>query len=288
MVFPLTVAIKPDWIKSRIPSKRGLETQGILDGLGLNTVCVHARCPNRGECWGMGTATFMILGDTCTRSCRFCSVKSALEGVAVDLTEPSRLREGVRELGLDYVVLTSVDRDDLPDFGAGHYAECIRSVRVAGAVVEALTPDFGGKRDLVESVCDSGLHVFAHNLETVKRLSSAVRDSRAGYEKSLDVLSIAQDAGLLTKSSLLLGLGESRLEVEECMHDLLDVGVDILVLGQYLRPTGRQVPVQRYVTPEEFSSLRDYALKQGFRAVVSAPMARTSYMAKEVYQDLIG
>ena len=279
--------MKPSWIKSRVPAGFGMETKRTLQNHGLNTVCVEAKCPNRGECWGCGTATFMVLGSVCTRNCGFCSVKTGVSGEAVSAGEPARLAKAVRELGLSYVVLTSVDRDDLADFGAGHYVECVNALKDLGGVrVEALTPDFGGDESLVGLVASSGLDVFAHNIETVERLSPKVRDARAGYGKSLKVLESAKDARVLTKSSILLGLGEEEDEVISAMEDLVCAGVDILVLGQYLQPTKKQLEVRRYWSPEDFERLGDAGLELGFKSVVASPMARTSFKAKQVFEDL--
>ena len=282
------MGVKPDWVKSRLVSGLGLETKKILDELGLITVCMEAGCPNRGECWREKTATFMILGDTCTRSCRFCLVKTGSVGERVRVDEPERLACAADKLGLRYVVLTSVDRDDLPDLGSGHYVECVKSLKAMGLEVEALTPDFQGRLDLVEEVASSGLDVFAHNLETVKRLTPSIRDRRASYEVSLKVLEAAGDAGVYTKSSLLLGLGESRMEVVEAMNDLLEAGVDVLVLGQYLQPSRKQIKVDRFLTRREFRQLKREAESMGFKQVLSEPMARTSYKARQVYMNLRG
>ena len=252
---------------------------------GLHTVCEEALCPNISECWGRGEATFMILGDTCTRGCRFCAVKRGWPGGAVDWGEPLRVASAVRELGLRYVTLTSVTRDDLPDGGAEVFASTVRFIKrlSPGTIVEVLTPDFGGREELVRMVVEAGVDVYAHNIETVRRLTPRVRDPRAGYEKSLAVLRAAKRFGAVTKSSILLGLGETVEEVLEAMRDLRDAGVDILVLSQYLRPTPKQVPVARLYTMEEFRGLEREAYEMGFKHVLAHPLARTSYKAYEAY-----
>jgi len=256
----------------------------------LSTVCEEARCPNLPTCWGQGTATFMILGEICTRACRFCAVKHGKPSPP-DPEEPERLASAAKALGLRYVVLTSVDRDDLPDGGASHFASCIRALKKAAPNlrVEALIPDFSGQREALEKVVEAGPDVVGHNLETVRRLTPRVRDRRAGYELSLFVLRTLKELSpkIFTKSSLLLGLGETEEEVEEALRDLREAGVDIVVLGQYLRPTSRELPVARYVPPEEFEAWRKRALSLGFRAVLSGPLVRTSFRASEVYEELL-
>jgi len=256
----------------------------LLDRRGLHTVCDSARCPNKAECWGCGTATFMILGNTCTRNCRFCAVATGKSGDAVNADEPRQLAGAVAELGLSYAVLTSVDRDDLPDRGAGHFAACVRAIKEGnpGVRVEVLVPDFReGELDLVLA---AGPDAVAHNVETVPRLQR-VRDARASYEVSLHTLELAAAAGIeVVKSSLLLGLGETREEVLTVLDDLRRVGCTSVVLGQYLRPTPDQVPVAEYVTPEVFSDYAREARARGFAAVVSGPLARTSYHARQAFE----
>ncbi len=263
-----------------------LRVSSVVRGLGIATVCESALCPNIGECWGSGTATFMILGDTCTRGCRFCYVKRG-RPAPPDPGEPVRVAEAVRALGLDYVTITSVDRDDLPDGGARQFAETVKAVKKLnpGVTVEVLTPDFRGVREHVRLVVESGPEVFAHNIETVERLTPLVRDPRAGYELSLNVLEYAKEArpGLVTKSSILLGLGEEKREVVEAMRDLRSVGVDILVLSQYLRPSPRQLPVAKYYKHSEFRELEEIGYRLGFAYVLAHPLARTSYKAREAY-----
>jgi lipoic acid synthetase len=232
----------------------------------------------------------MILGEICTRACRFCAVKHGKPSPP-DPEEPERLASAAKALGLRYVVLTSVDRDDLPDGGASHFASCIRALKKAAPNlrVEALIPDFSGQREALEKVVEAGPDVVGHNLETVRRLTPRVRDRRAGYELSLFVLRTLKELSpkIFTKSSLLLGLGETEEEVEEALRDLREAGVDIVVLGQYLRPTSRELPVARYVPPEEFEAWRKWALSLGFRAVLSGPLVRTSFRASEVYEELL-
>ncbi|MFH1609242.1 MAG: lipoyl synthase [Candidatus Bipolaricaulota bacterium] len=261
----------------------------VLATFGIHTVCRSARCPNLPTCWGQGTATFMILGDVCTRACRFCAVAHG-RPEAPDPEEPARLARAVAELGLRYVILTSVDRDDLPDGGVGHYAAAIRAVRdaVPEAVVEALIPDFRGDREALRAVVAARPHVVGHNLETMRRLTPVVRDRRAGYDLSLSVLRTLKELapGVRTKSSLLLGLGERDDEIEATLADLRAAGVDMVVLGQYLRPTPRQLPVARYVSPDEFRRWGVRARALGFRAVVAEPLARTSFRAAEAYAAL--
>jgi len=283
---------KPDWLRVEVSTAAvggARRVDEVLDRHRIHTVCRSARCPNLPACWGAGTATFMILGDVCTRACRFCAVRHG-RPAPPDPEEPTRLARAVSELHLRYVVLTSVDRDDLPDGGASHYAATIGRVRevVPEARVEALVPDFGGDRDALRVVVGSGPHVVGHNVETVERLSLSVRDSRASYVTSLDVLRHLRELapGIVTKSSLLLGLGETDAEIGETLADLRAAGVDVVVLGQYLRPTPAQVPVVRYVTPQEFRYWEDRARDLGFGAVVAAPFARTSFRAAEAYAAL--
>lgn len=279
------VSRKPGWLKIRPATGSTASTvRHSLEEHSLHTVCEEARCPNKAECWSSGTATFMILGDVCTRSCRFCNVTSGSPS-ALAADEPRNVARAAKEMDLTYVVLTSVDRDDLADQGAGHFAECIRVLKKAHLRVEALVPDFQGKRELLAKVVAARPDVLGHNVETVKRLTPRMRDRRAGYGQSLDVLRYAKsfDSTLHTKSSLLLGLGETEQEILEAMADLRSAGVDILVLGQYLQPSRRHLPVERYVPPEEFESLRKKALELGFTACIAGPLARTSYKAAEIF-----
>jgi lipoic acid synthetase len=273
------VEIKPSWLRVKFPSgDTWKKVEEVLARRELRTVCDEARCPNKGECWGDGTATFMILGDLCTRGCRFCAVTTAKEGRPVRENEGAELAEAARELGLEYVVLTSVDRDDLPGRGAAHFASCVRAVRDAGFRVEALIPDYYGPE--LEFLAASGPSVLAHNVETVRSLQH-IRDGRASFDKSLRTLREARASGLVTKSSILLGLGETEAEILSAMDELRRAGTDILVLGQYLRPSKAQIPVMEYITPERFVFYEEAAHVRGFRSVVAAPLARTSYHAKE-------
>lgn len=278
---------KPAWTRGRAPAgARFKAVSELVDHHGLSTVCREARCPNIGECWNAGTATLMLMGSVCTRACRFCAVDTGNPHGWLDADEPAKVARTVGILALDYVVLTSVNRDDLPDGGAGHFAAAVRAIRDARPQtrIEALTPDFGGRTRDVETVVDSGIDVFAQNIETVRRLTHAVRDRRAGYEQTLAVLRHAgQHAPAVTvKSSLMLGLGEAEAEIRETLADLLAAGTAIVTLGQYMRPTRNHAPVQRWVPPEEFAQWRELALGMGFRACFSGPLVRSSYKAESV------
>ena len=277
---------KPRWLRAPLAAGHGYEfVRRTVREHRLATVCEEAKCPNIGECWNAGTATIMLMGAVCTRACRFCAVDTGNPRGWLDADEPANLAESVALLRLKYVVLTSVNRDDLADGGAAHYAKCIRAIkqRSPGTAVEALTPDFQGVARDVHTVVQSGPDVFAQNLETVRRLTHPVRDPRAGYAQTLAVLAMAkgQRAQVLTKSSLMLGLGESETEIAECMDDLRAAGVDILTLGQYLRPTAHHLRVERYVTPEQFEIYRGWGLERGFRECVSGPLVRSSYRAEQ-------
>ncbi len=295
---------KPDWLRTTVPAGAGFEaTNERLRAYGINTVCSSARCPNLAECWGRGTTTFMILGDTCTRHCRFCAVKSGNPQGALDATEPERVARAVAELGLFYVVLTSVDRDDLSDLGAGTFAQTLHALRkthdatgvdtsgvgrqassVRRPLVEVLTPDFGGREELIRQVVEAGPDVFGHNLETVERLSPDVRDPRASYRRSLDVLAVVKRVApkLTTKSGLMVGLGETDDELRQALRDLSSVGCDIVTVGQYLQPARRCLPVERYVTPEQFVALEKEALAMGFKGALCGPLVRSSFHAEEL------
>jgi len=282
-------ARKPDWLKVAIPASEGSRMMTRLVGRrGLHTVCDSARCPNKAECWGCGTATFMILGDTCTRNCRFCAVPTGKRGDEPNPDEPRQLAEAIAELGLRYAVLTSVDRDDLPDRGAGHFAACVRAIKAAnpGVRVEVLTPDY--REGEIELILAEGPDALDHNVETVPRLQG-VRDARASYAASLHTLELAASWSpgrpAVVKSSLLLGLGETRDEVLASMDDLRAIGCDAIVLGQYLRPTGAQVPVVEYVHPDAFAAYAESARERGFTAVVAGPLARTSYHARQAFGE---
>lgn len=280
---------KPKWLRVKVPT--GAKYQAIMDivrEFELSTVCAESKCPNIAECWGRGTATLMLMGSVCTRACKFCSVNTGNPNGWLDPMEPAHVARAVQLMQLKYVVLTSVDRDDLPDLGAGHYAACIREIHkvTPDTAVEALTPDFQGKHDLVAKVLNAGLATFAQNVETVRRLTHPVRDPRAGYEQTLDVLRFAKchAPGTITKTSMMLGLGETDDELEEAFDDIRAAHVDVLTLGQYMRPTRNHLPVERYVTPEEFARYRDSALARGFVEVVAGPLVRSSYRAERVVE----
>ncbi|MBK5942446.1 MAG: lipoyl synthase [Halorhodospira halophila] len=282
-------ARKPQWLKARAPGGEGYRrVRGIVHDHHLSTVCEESHCPNLGECWSHGTATFMVLGSVCTRTCRFCSVDTGNPKGRLDDREPQHCAESVRLMGLRYVVLTSVDRDDLRDGGAEHYAQCVRAIKAENpeTAVEALTPDFRGDEEAVRTVVESGLEVFAHNVEVVRRLSPQVRDPRADYEQSLDVLRAAKRLrpDVVTKSSLMVGLGETDAELHEAFEDLRRAEVDIVTLGQYLQPTRNHLPVERFVSPDEFEALRQEGLRLGFREVVAGPLVRSSYRADRVLE----
>jgi len=280
---------KPRWLKAPMASGVAFDSvRQIVRENRLSTVCEEAKCPNIGECWNAGTATIMVMGAVCTRACRFCSVDTGNPRGWLDAEEPANVARSVSLMKLKYVVLTSVDRDDLADGGAAHYAACVRAIKTdnPGTAVEALTPDFQGVLADVETVIDSGLEVFAQNVETVKRLTHPVRDPRASYEQTLAVLAHAKryKPAVLTKTSLMLGLGETDEEIVQTMEDLRRIEVDILTLGQYLRPTVNHLSVERYVTPEEFERYRAWGLERGFLEVVSGPLVRSSYRAERALE----
>jgi lipoyl synthase len=279
----------PDWIKVRMPGGPGYaKTKAIVSTFKLNTVCQEAQCPNIAECWGHGTATFMLMGDVCTRNCRFCAVSHG-RVVTLDPEEPRRVAEAALKMGLSHIVVTSVNRDDLPDGGARHFAETARALKALkpDCTVEVLTPDFQGDEEAVATVAQSPIEIYNHNTETVPRLYKRVRPG-AKYERSLRVLQRAKEvrADLKTKTGLMLGLGETYEELLEVFGDLRAVGCDILTLGQYLRPSKEQLPVERYVHPDEFAALREEALALGFRHVESGPLVRSSYHAWKHVQEL--
>ena len=286
---PQTVR-KPPWLKVRLPS--GADYNRLKDnfrGLKLHTVCEEARCPNLAECWRSGTATIMILGDVCTRGCRFCAVKTAKNGTPVDPDEPGRVAEALARMDLRYVVLTSVDRDDLEDGGAGVFAETIREARrrCPELIIEALIPDFRGDIRALGKVVDAAPQIIGQNMETVRRLTRYARDRRCGYEQTLDVLTNvkALDPRIYTKSAILLGMGETRAEVLATMRDLRARGVDILMLGQYLQPTRKHLPVAEFVHPDRFRDYEKQGLALGFRYVAAGPMVRSSYKAAEYFVE---
>ena len=276
---------KPPWLRVRIGGDG--QYANVLRTVRehrLATVCEESHCPNIGECWNAGTATLMLMGEVCTRACRFCAVDTGNPRGWLDEDEPVNAAASVALMGLRYVVLTSVDRDDLADGGAGHYAACVRAIkaRCPETTVEALTPDFQGDTAAVDVVVDSGVDVFAQNLETVRRLTRIARDPRAGYGQTLDVLAHAASRGVVTKSSLMLGLGETDAEIREAMVDLRRHGVDLLTLGQYLQPTRNHLRVARWVHPDEFDEYRRWGLDEGFREVAAGPLVRSSYRADEL------
>jgi lipoic acid synthetase len=279
---------KPDFLKMRVRHSPKYESvKDIVKQHRLATVCEEAKCPNISECWSAGTATIMLMGDVCTRACRFCSVNTGNPRGWLDHEEPENTAKAVELMGLSYVVLTSVNRDDLPDGGAGHYAQTVREVKRLNpnTGVEALTPDFLGLESAIDTLLDSGLDVFAQNVETVRRLTHPVRDPRAGYRQTLDVLEYAaRNSDVITKTSLMLGLGETDDELLECMDDLRKASVDVLTLGQYLQPTKNHLPVERFVTPDEFERYRVWGLEKGFKEVVSGVFVRSSYRAERVLE----
>jgi lipoic acid synthetase len=280
-------ARKPSWLRVGVPGgERYQHVRETLRGLQLHTVCQEAHCPNVADCWGGGTATVMLMGDVCTRGCRFCNVKTAAHPPPVDPDEPRHLAEAIRELHLDYIVVTSVDRDDLPDGGAAHFADAIvRLKEIPGLLVEVLTPDFRGDPEAVRTVGRAGPDVFANNIETVRRLSPVVRDQKAGYDQTLAVLGRMKREfpGIVTKSSVMVGLGEREVEVDDTMRDLRAAGVEILTLGQYLRPSAWHLPVMQWVTPEQFQAYKTMGEQRGFRYVASGPLVRSSYRAAELF-----
>jgi len=282
----------PPWLKTEIPiGKNFSQLKKDLRGLKLSTVCEEARCPNIGECWGgekgTATATIMLMGDTCTRGCRFCSVKTARKPPPLDPEEPVNTAQAVAQWGLDYVVLTSVDRDDLEDGGSAHIAETIRELKATkpSLLVECLSPDFSGNEESVRNVVTSGLDVFAHNIETVERMTPAVRDPRAKYRQTLQVLKFAKTTqpDLVTKTSIMLGLGETDDEVLTTMEDLRKMNVDCLTLGQYMQPTKRHLKVKEYVTPGQFAHWESVGRELGFLYTASGPLVRSSYKAGEFF-----
>lgn len=285
---------KPKWMKESIPGgEKYTRIKKKLRELNLHTVCEEARCPNLGECWsggetGTATATIMILGDTCTRGCRFCNVKTSRTPPPPDPNEPTNVAEAIASWGLDYVVITSVDRDDLPDQGSGHFAETVQKLKILKPtmLIESLVPDFRGDPVCVEKVSTSGLDVFAHNIETVEELQSVVRDRRANFKQSIDVLKLAKEyapPGTLTKTSIMLGCGETPDQVVRTMEKVRAAGVDVMTFGQYMRPSKRHMPVSEYITPEAFEKYRVLGMEMGFRYVASGPMVRSSYKAGEFY-----
>ena len=275
--------IKPAWLTVRPPTGAKFQTlKKALNDQGLNTVCQSANCPNVGECWSRGTATFMIMGSVCTRSCRFCAIKKGRIGEPLDPSEPERIAKAAEKIDLKHVILTSVDRDDLFDGGAGHFADCIRALKSldSNISIEALIPDFQGYMRCLEKIVEAGPDIIAHNIETTEEFQALVRDGRAGYGLSLEVLKNIKkmSSSIFTKSSLMLGLGETEEMIIGTMHDLKDAGVDIITLGQYLRPTKYQIEVKEYLHPEIFEYYKKKAQDMGFLLIVSGPLVRSSYM----------
>lgn len=283
--------MKPEWLRRKLPDPEAMsKMRGLLQRHGLNTVCQEALCPNQGECFGQGTATFLILGKTCTRNCTFCAIPTEERPPDPDPDEPGRIAQASAELGLKHVVITSVTRDDLEDGGASHFARTVRALRDTNPeiIVEVLIPDFQGSAEALKTVMDSGPDILNHNLETVPRLYPEVRP-QAVYPRSLELLQRAKEmspAGI-TKSGLMLGLGEEKEEVLRVMAGLREASCDLLTLGQYLRPSGKHHPVARYVTPDEFDELRQEGEEMGFKAVFSAPLVRSSFHAAEIFKKII-
>ena len=279
---------KPAWLRAKLPSGATYQkVNHLLNSLNLATVCREARCPNMGECWNGGTATIMLMGDLCTRGCRFCNVKTGHPRGRLDEEEPENTAQAIAQLQLNYVVLTSVDRDDLPDEGAGHFAKTISHIKKQSPdlLVEVLTPDFSGRRECLDLIVLAKPDVFAHNVETVRRLTPTVRDPRAGYNQSLKVLEWVkkQAPSIYTKSSLMLGLGETKAEVLETLKDLRAVGCDVITFGQYLQPAQRHLPVHEYISPKEFENWKYQAEAMGFLYCASGPLVRSSYRAGEFF-----
>ncbi|MDE7181117.1 MAG: lipoyl synthase [Muribaculaceae bacterium] len=273
---------KPEWLKVRLP--HGFKTKdviGLLNDKHLHTICSSGMCPNRAECWGAGTATFMLCGNICTRNCRFCNVSTA-RPKPLDPNEIDEIAASISKLNLRHVVITSVDRDDLLDQGASHWAAAIRAIkeRCPGVTMEVLIPDFQGRHDLIDKIIAEGPEIISHNMETVRRLTPSVR-SVATYDRSLGVLAYIASKGVRTKSGIMLGLGETKEEIVQTMDDLRAVGCEVMTIGQYLQPSREHYEVQAYITPEEFEQLGNIARSKGFRHVESAPMVRSSYHAEK-------
>ena len=273
---------KPEWLKISIgANERYTETKRIVESHCLHTICSSGRCPNMGECWGKGTATFMIAGDICTRSCKFCNTQTG-RPLPLDPDEPAHVAESIALVKLSHAVITSVDRDDLPDLGAAHWAQTIREIKRLNpeTTTEVLIPDFQGRKELIDQVIKACPEIISHNMETVKRISPQVR-SAANYHTSLEVIRQIAESGITAKSGIMVGLGETPAEVEELMDDLISVGCKILTIGQYLQPTHKHFPVAAYITPEQFAVYKETGLKKGFEQVESAPLVRSSYHAEK-------
>jgi lipoic acid synthetase len=279
---------KPSWLKIKAPAgEKYSEIKDMLGKLNLATVCQEARCPNMSECWSGGTATFMLMGDTCTRGCKFCAVKTGNPRGKIDVDEPYKVGFAISQMALDYVVITSVDRDDLPDEGSGHFAKTIETIKSnrSEMIVEILTPDFKGNKEFIRKLVHAKPDVFAHNVETVERLQKKVRDVRAGYHQSLGVLAYVKsiDPKMYTKTSIMLGLGEEDDEIRTTLKDLRSIGCDVVTFGQYLQPTKKHLPVVNFVTPEKFQAWQKEAEDMGFLYVASGPLVRSSYRAGEFF-----
>ena len=273
---------KPDWLKIRLRGNEHFtETKHIVESHGLHTICTSGRCPNMGECWSRGTATFMIGGDICTRSCRFCNTLTG-KPLPLDPKEPEKVAESIRLMGLKHAVVTSVDRDDLPDLGAQHWVETILTIKRMNpnTTIEVLIPDFQGRLDLVDQVVDANPEIISHNMETIRRITPLVR-SAAKYETSLAVLRRIAQRGITAKTGIMVGLGETEDEVLELMDDVLETGASVLTIGQYLQPSRKNIPVAEYIHPDQFEKYRQMALDKGFKQVESAPLVRSSYHAEK-------
>lgn len=277
--------MKPEWLKIKLHDGEGYaEVAHIVEQHGLHTICSSGKCPNKAECWSRKTATFMILGDICTRGCKFCATPTG-RPLPIDPNEPQKVAESIRLMGLKHAVITSVDRDDLPDAGAEHWSRVIEAVKATNpdTTIEVLLPDFDGKEELMDIVIAAKPHILGHNLETIRRITPLVR-SKAKYDTSLKTLAYFAASGIPTKSGLMVGLGESHEEVVEALGDLRKAGVEIVTLGQYLRPTAKHYPVDKYVTPEEFDQFKKEGLEMGFKYVASAPLVRSSYLADQAVE----
>ncbi len=285
---------KPEWFKIKPPTEKYEDVKATIKKYGLTTICVEGKCPNLSECWSSGTATFMVLGDTCTRGCRFCNVKTAAQGQILDKDEPKKLVSALKEMSsidgahvFDYIVITSVDRDDLEDQGSNHFAECIRAVKkeFPEMIVEVLIPDFRGDVSLLKNVVDAKPDVISHNVETVERLQRKVRDIRANYKQSLSILETVKKLNqkIITKSAIMVGLGETKEEVLQTMKDLRRIDVEIFTIGQYLRPSQRHLKIEEWVRPEVFEEYKKEGEKIGFKGVFSGPFVRSSYKAGELF-----
>jgi lipoic acid synthetase len=276
---------KPDWLKIKLGSNElSAQTHSLIENYGLHTICSSGRCPNQAECWGRGTATFMIGGDICTRCCRFCNTRSG-KPLPLDEQEPMHVAESILKLKLKHAVITSVDRDDLPDLGAAHWVRTIQAIKeiCPHVTMEVLIPDFQGRMSLLDQIIDAAPDVISHNMETVERLTPAVR-SVADYQTSLKVLQHIAERGAKAKTGIMVGLGETVEEVEKLMDDLIAIGCRILTIGQYLQPTRKHYPVAAYITPEQFAAYKETAIKKGFTHIESAPLVRSSYHAERIVQ----